>query len=61
MMWPYNHTEFGYSNTTSAPHHDLKEVEIDVLPEEGMDQHEQHWNMTSDVPRPHTPPPNHHR
>ena len=53
--------EGGKDGATSAPHCDSKRVETDVLAGYQAGQHEQPQHAMSDIPRPSTPLPDHHK
>ena len=53
--------EGGKDGATSAPRRDSKRVETDVLAGYQAGQHEQPQHTTSDIPRPSTPLPDHHK
>ena len=52
---------WGMDGATSAARRDSKRVKMDALAEYQASQHEQRQRMTTNVPGPSTPPPNHHR
>lgn len=54
----YNGDEGGKDGAMGAPRRDPERVGTDAPAEGDIDQHEERWDTTSDVPRPSTPPPN---